>query len=77
MKEDKDKIINMQEKIIINLGIALANSIRRENIEDKCPKCKMPRKSICDIECFCDSVKNGHITQKDYDKHIKRLKGEE
>ena len=47
----------------------------RKELEDTCPKCHMPRKSICDIECYCVSLKNGHISQKEYDKHIK-LRGQ-
>jgi len=37
----------------------------------KCPVCKDDKKTICGCQCWCDLLKNKHITQEYYDNHIK------
>jgi len=56
------------------LNVVKKDFVSKEEIEDICPICKMPRKSLCDIECYCDSVKNGHISKESYKAHMRNLR---
>jgi hypothetical protein len=67
---ERKEYIELARKV---LDVVRKDFVSNEEIEDKCPKCKMPRKSICNIECYCALVKNGYISKESYDAHIKKL----